>query len=131
MSQTMLEKQGIPADVTALAIKIKAAQGPEIDLMTGWLKSWNEPVSMPSSHTSQGMNGMMGDEDIVKLGAAQGKEAARIFLQQMIAHHEGAIMMAKTETTSGKNADAIKLSKDIVSAQEAEIQDMQKLQATL
>jgi uncharacterized protein (DUF305 family) len=65
MSQTMLEKQGIPADVTALAIKIKAAQGPEIDLMTGWLKSWNEPVSMPSGHTSQGMNGMMGDEDIV------------------------------------------------------------------
>ena len=131
MSKTMLKKQGIPADATALATKIQAAQGPEIDMMTGWLKSWNEPVSMPSGHTSQGMNGMMGDEDMMKLDAAQGKEAARIFLQQMIAHHEGAIMMAKTETTAGKNADAIKLSKDIVSAQEAEIQEMQKLRATL
>ena len=39
--------------------------------------------------------------------------------------------MAKTETSQGKNADAIKLSKDIVTAQEAEIKEMQDLLATL
>ncbi|WP_431230711.1 DUF305 domain-containing protein [Paenarthrobacter nicotinovorans] len=128
MSEMMLKKQDIPAAVTALATKIKAAQGPEIDMMTGWLKSWNEPTMMSTGHS---MNGMMGDEDMNKLAAAQGTEAARLFLQQMTAHHEGAIMMAKTENTAGKNADALKLSKDIVSAQEAEIQEMQKLLATL
>ncbi|MEO5318869.1 DUF305 domain-containing protein [Arthrobacter sp. CC3] len=128
MSDTMLKKKDIPASVTALATKIKAAQGPEIETMTGWLKSWNETATMPSSHS---MTGMMSDADMQKLDAAQGSDAARLFLKQMTAHHEGAIMMAKTENTAGKNADAVQLSKDIVAAQEAEIQEMQKLLATL
>jgi uncharacterized protein (DUF305 family) len=128
MSDMMLKKQNVPAEVTALATKIKAAQGPEIQTMTGWLTGWNEPTTMPSGHS---MDGMMSDADMKKLGSAQGAEAARLFLKQMIAHHEGAIMMAKTENTAGKNADAVKLSKDIVTAQETEIQQMQKLLATL
>jgi uncharacterized protein (DUF305 family) len=49
----------------------------------------------------------------------------------MIAHHEGAVMMAKTESTDGKNPDAVQLSKDISTAQEAEIQEMKDLLATL
>ncbi|MBT2551480.1 DUF305 domain-containing protein [Arthrobacter sp. ISL-5] len=130
MSDMMLKKPDIPAEVTALATKIKAAQDPEIEMMTGWLRSWNEPTQLPSGHSSHNMSGMMSDDDMKKLGAAQGTEAARLFLKQMIAHHEGAIMMAKTENSAGKNTDAIKLSKDIVSAQEAEIQEMQKLLAT-
>jgi len=47
------------------------------------------------------MSGMMGDDDMTKLGAAQGAEAARLFLTQMIAHHEGAVVMAKTESSDG------------------------------
>jgi len=128
MSDMILKKQDIPAEVTALATKIKAAQGPEIETMTGWLKSWNEPTQMPTGHS---MEGMMGDEDMKKLEAAQGTEAARLFLNQMIAHHEGAIMMAKTEITAGKNADTVNLAKAIVTAQEAEIQEMKDLLATL
>jgi uncharacterized protein (DUF305 family) len=42
-------------------------------------------------------DGMMGDDDLKKLDAAQGTAAAKLFLSQMIAHHEGAVMMAKTE----------------------------------
>src|SRR6476620_4352434 len=128
MSDMMLKKKDIPASVTALATKIKAAQGPEIETMTGWLTSWNEPATMPSGHS---MDGMMTDADMKKLDAAQSTEAAKLFLKQMIAHHEGAIMMAKTENTAGKNADAVQLSKDIVNAQEAEIQEMQKLLSSL
>jgi uncharacterized protein (DUF305 family) len=131
MSETMLKKQDIPAEVTTLATKIKAAQGPEIDQTTGWLNGWNQPMTRPSGHSMNGMNGMMGDGDMKMLDAAQGTEAARLFLKQMIAHHEGAIMMAKTENTAGKNTDAVRLSKDIVSAQEAGIQEMQKLLAAL
>lgn len=128
MSDMMLKKQNIPTKVTALATRIKAAQGPEIETMTGWLKSWNEPTQMTTGHS---MTGMMGDEDMKKLDAAQGTEAARLFLNQMIAHHEGAIMMAKTEDTAGKSADPVNLSKAIVKAQEAEIQEMRDLLAGL
>jgi len=96
--------------------------------MTGWLQSWNESATMGAGHS---MDGMMGDDDLKQLEAAHGTEAAKLFLTQMIAHHEGAVMMAKTETSQGKNADAIKLSKDIVSAQEAEIKEMKDLLASL
>lgn len=131
MSEMMLQKQNVPGEVTALATKIAAAQGPEIETMTGWLKGWNEPTQMPSGHSGHGTEGMMSDEDMQKLDAAQGTQAARLFLNQMIAHHAGAIVMAKAEITGGKNADAVQLGKDIVSAQEAEIEEMQKLLASL
>jgi uncharacterized protein (DUF305 family) len=77
------------------------------------------------------MNGMVGDEDLKMLEAAQGREAARLFLTHMIAHHQGAVAMAKNEGADGKNADALKLGKDIVMAQEAEIKEMQELLGAL
>jgi uncharacterized protein (DUF305 family) len=128
MSEMMLRKKDIPASVTDLATRIKAAQAPEIETMTGWLKTWNESATMGAGHT---MDGMMGDSDLKQLESAQVTEAAKLFLKQMIVHHQGAVMMAKTETSQGKNADAIKLSKNVVTAQEAEIKEMQDLLATL
>jgi uncharacterized protein (DUF305 family) len=129
MSDMMLKKQGMDPRITALATKIKAAQAPEIEKMTGWLKTWNEPTQMASGH---GMgDGMMGDDDLKTLDAAQGTEAAKLFLTQMIAHHEGAVMMAKSEISQGKNPDAIQLSKSIATSQEAEIQEMKALLASL
>jgi uncharacterized protein (DUF305 family) len=128
MSEMMFQKKDIPASVTDLAARIKAAQAPEIETMTGWLKTWNEPVTMGSGHS---MDGMMGEGDMKQLESAQGTAAARLFLTQMVTHHQGAIMMAQTEMSQGKNADAVKLSKDIATAQEAEIKEMQALLATL
>lgn len=128
MSDVVLAKTGLPAKVTALAGRIKAAQGPEIEKMTGWLKDWNEPAGMSGDHS---MNGMVGDEDLKKLETAQGQEAARLFLTHMIAHHQGAVAMAQKEGTDGKNADALELGKDIVTAQEAEIKEMQELLGAL
>ncbi len=128
MSDVVLAKNGIPAQVTALAGRIKAAQGPEIEKMTGWLKDWNEPAEMSGGHT---MNGMVDNGDMTKLEAAQGREAATLFLTQMIAHHQGAVAMAQKEGADGKNADALTLGKDIVMAQEAEIKEMQELLGTL
>jgi uncharacterized protein (DUF305 family) len=77
------------------------------------------------------MAGMMGAEEMKKLDDAQGTAAARLFLEQMIIHHEGAIVMAKAETADGKNTAAVQLGKDIVTAQEAEIQEMKTLLGAL
>ena len=130
MSDAMLAKKDIPASVIALATKIKAAQAPEIDKMTAWLKSWNESSTM-SGHGGHSMDGMLSDAELLKLDGSQGMEAAKLFLSQMIAHHEGAVTMAKTETSQGKNPDAVQLSKDIVTSQEQEIQEMKDLLAGL
>ncbi len=132
MSETMLRKEDLPTTVTDLATKIKAAQGPEIEKMTSWLASWGQPTQMPADMASgHSMSGMVSEDDMARLESAQGTEAAKLFLTQMIAHHEGAVAMAKTETTGGKNADAVQLSKEIVSSQETEIHEMKHLLATL
>ena len=128
MSDIILKKQGVDARITALATKIKAAQAPEIDKMTGWLGDWDEPTQAPGGHS---MTGMMSGDDLAKLDAAQGTEAAKLFLSQMIAHHEGAVEMANAEVRSGKNAEAIQLGKDIAASQTDEIQEMKDLLAGL
>lgn len=128
MSDIMLAKKDLDAKIKALAEEIKAAQDPEITKMTTWLTGWSEPTAMAGSHS---MNGMMTSADMNKLKAAEGAEASQLFLTQMIAHHEGAVEMAKNEVTDGKNADAVALAKSIVSSQEAEINVMEDLLATL
>lgn len=131
MSDLVLAKQDMPVAVTALAVRIKEAQGPEIQTMTGWLEDWNEPTQMPSGHSGHTMSGMLDDSALKELEDAQGTAAAKLFLRQMIAHHEGAIMMANAETSAGKDSKAVALSKDITAAQTAEIEEMQELLATL
>jgi uncharacterized protein (DUF305 family) len=128
MSEMMLKKQGIDARVAALAGRIKAAQGPEIDRMNGWLKRWNEPSQMPGGHV---MSGMLGDDELKKLDAATGAEAGKLFLTQMIAHHEGAVEMANAEVRGGKDPEAIGLAKDVAASQTDEIKEMKELLAAL
>lgn len=130
MSDIILAKPDIPAEVTALATRIKDAQAPEIETMALWLKSWNVPTMM-SDHSGHGMSGMVDADGINKLKAAQGADAVRLFLGQMIGHHEGAIAMAQEEIGAGKHPGTVQLSRDIVSAQKAEIAEMKQLLATL
>ncbi|MEW9872815.1 DUF305 domain-containing protein [Arthrobacter sp. HS15c] len=131
MSDIMLAKADIPPAVTALATRIKAAQAPEIEQMTGWLKDWNQPTGMMTGHSMPGggMSGMVSAEDLNKLKAAQSSEAAKLFLTQMIAHHEGAIAMAQKEVDGGKSSATIALAKAIITAQQAEIEEMKQLLA--
>lgn len=128
MSEMILKKQGIDPKVSALAGRIRAAQGPEIERMTGWLLNWDESTQMPGGHA---MSGMVSDDGIRQLDAATGTDAAKLFLTQMVAHHEGAVEMANAEVRSGKNPEAIKLAKDVAASQTDEIKEMKGLLAGL
>ncbi|MDQ0799974.1 DUF305 domain-containing protein [Arthrobacter sp. SLBN-112] len=130
MSGIILAKPDTPAEVTALATKIKDAQAPEIQQMTGWLTGWNMPTMM-GDDSGHGMSGMVDDAGMGKLKSATGTEAARLFLEQMIGHHEGAIEMAQQEISAGKAPDAVKLAHDIVDSQQAEIAQMKQMLTAL
>ncbi|MEV4462696.1 DUF305 domain-containing protein [Micromonospora echinofusca] len=116
-------------EVKRLAVEIKAAQAPEIATMSGWLAAWGRPVPSPGGmpHMDHGMPGMMSDADMTKLAAATGREFDRQFLTMMIAHHEGAITMARDELARGVNAEAKALAQQIVGTQQAEIDTMRKI----
>ena len=73
----------------------------------------------------------LSDEDMAALRNAQGVEASKSFLTQMIAHHEGAITMAQNEIKDGQFAAAVELARSIVAAQQREIETMKGILATL
>lgn len=126
MSDTILSKSGVDQRVLDLAQQIKAAQAPEIELMQSWLDDWG----MPSSGGMEGMDhgdGMMSEDDMAALEAAEGAEAARLYLEQMIEHHQGAIEMAQDELDDGANPGVLALAQRIITSQTAEIATMQEL----
>ena len=73
----------------------------------------------------------MSAEDMQSLSGAQGAEAAKLFLTQMIEHHKGAITMAQTEVADGQNAQAKAMAQNIITTQEQEITTMEEILPTL
>lgn len=124
------------AEVKQVAQRIEAAQQPEIDTMTGWLKGWGTEVpavessSMPGHDMSSNTGtGMMTEEEMASLEAASGAKFDRMFLEMMIKHHAGAIAMAKDEISSGRNTEAIALAQKVAGDQTKEITQMRALLA--
>ncbi|MEU6162936.1 DUF305 domain-containing protein [Streptomyces tanashiensis] len=113
-------------EVKKLVAAIERAQDPEIQKMQAWLKGWGKPES--AAHGSgHGMSGMMSDQDMKDLAAAKGKAFDRTFAELMIAHHDGAVAMAKDEQKNGRNATARKLADDVVRTQSAEVAQLRTI----
>lgn len=139
MADQILAKDGIDERVVTLAEQIKAAQGPEIQTMKGWLEDWGIPSddSMSDMGGMGGMggmdhgDGMMSDDDMAALDAATGVEVTRLFLEGMVGHHQGAVTMAQMVLNNGENPDVAALAQQIIDGQTAEITTMQDILATL
>ena len=127
MADTVLDKDGVDERVTELAEKIKAAQGPEIETMSGWLDDWGIVTSDSGMEGMDHSGGMMSDDDMALLENATGADASRLFLELMIEHHEGAIIMAQQQLDNGANPDALELAQAIIDDQTAEIAVMRDL----
>jgi uncharacterized protein (DUF305 family) len=119
-------------EVKKLAAAIKKAQDPEIQTMSGWLRSWGRSVpegsGMPGmdhgGHGDHGMGGMMSAEQMERLRTSSGKAFDTAFLEMMIEHHEGAVRMAKVEQAQGAYPPAKEMAGGIITTQNAEIAQM-------
>jgi len=136
--------------VRALAQQIADAQAPEVEQMKTWLEDWGMSSDTATGdggmdmdghdmagHGSGGgemdgaeMNGMMTESQMNELSQATGAELDQLYLELMIAHHEGAIEMAQTELKDGKNPAALQLAQGVIDTQQAEIEQMQALLTT-
>lgn len=85
-----------------MARRMDLSQSDEIGLMERWLAGKGEartfPDSMATMHLPEGqhgplMPGMLSPEQLSRLGSARGAEFDRLFLEYMIQHHEGALVM--------------------------------------
>ncbi|AXE24060.1 DUF305 domain-containing protein [Streptomyces globosus] len=133
----MVAAHGASADVKALAERIRKAQVPEIETMTGWLRAWGEkvPTGMGmdgmghgnGDRDGSGMPGMMDAQGMSRLGGARGNAFDTMFLTMMIEHHEDAIDMAETEKQQGAYGPAKDLADAIITSQTAEIAQMRQM----
>ena len=85
----------------------------------------NMPMSTDSAMQQELMQGMdQMNQDM--MAAAQYKDPDVAFAAGMLPHHIGAVKMAEVELKYGKNPEMRKLAEDIINAQQAEIEQMQK-----
>ncbi len=85
-----------------------------------------------SGHDMGGMtmSGMMTPEDMLSLSQSSGAEFDTMWIQMMIAHHEGAVVMAEQVKANSGNPEVTTLADQIISAQRQEIQTMKDLLAS-
>jgi len=127
MSNLALTKAQRP-EVKQLAENIIDSQGREINQMRSWYKDWLG-VDVPNNTTGgmMGANkihmGMMGsDSDFDSLENASDFDKA--FIEEMIPHHQMAVMMATMLKGGTQRSEMKKLANDIIAAQTSEINQM-------
>jgi uncharacterized protein (DUF305 family) len=119
----------------SFAERIDAAQGPEISAMQSWLRAKGKATTGAgqghAGHMGRGaavrMPGMATPEQMAKLQASSGQGFDRLFLQLMIAHHQGALTMAGEVLRTGIDVIAQRTALDVNATQSAEIRIMRDM----
>ncbi|MBM7479355.1 DUF305 domain-containing protein [Oerskovia jenensis] len=131
--------------VRSFAERVTAAQGPEIHALASWLQA--RDVAVPEgardlggtgprvSAGSGGEHGAHGDgvvgmltaEQMAALAGADGAEFDRLFLEGMIAHHQGALAMVDVVLVDGQDLFAHEIAAETASGQAGEIDRMRDL----
>lgn len=134
----MTEGRSLSPGFAQLTEHIAAAQAPEITEMQGWLEDWGQPTAsgsmMAGSHLMSGGHmmtgrGMMSEGRLRRLGGSPSRAFEDMWLRMMIAHHQGAIEMARTEIATGEYPPALRLARSIITSQRAEIEQMREMLA--
>lgn len=132
MAQEVLQKSQRP-EMKKLAEEIIKAQTKEIAEMKQWRKAWYPKASATPMAWHAAMGHMMAmSEDQRKsmmmsmdLGKADPQFDQR-FLNAMIPHHEGAIVMANDVLSKAKAPELKQLANNIITSQQAEIDQMKQ-----
>jgi uncharacterized protein (DUF305 family) len=133
---------GANASLQAMCARIVVGQTDEIHLMQQWLRGEHLPVpdvSHAMSMRMPGMSmpmmpGMLTDAQLGQLDSARGGEFDRLFLNDMIQHHTGAVTMvdALFATPAAAQVETVfRLASDVYADQTTEIDRMQRMLAAL
>jgi len=138
----LIESHTTNKDLRLLGARISHSQAEEIKFMKRWLAARGQPLEagmpemsgmqMPgmdmSSHHM--MPGMLTPKQMEALRQAKGDEFDHQFLNGMIQHHNGALIMVKDlfdTAGAGQDADLFNFATDVDSGQRAEIRIMQTM----
>ena len=117
-------------DMKLLGRRIDESQTDEIKMMEHWLQARGQTLPDPHAHHMHGatlMPGMLTEEQMAQLTAANGADFDRLFLQFMIQHHQGALVMVKdlfAARGAAQDSEIFAFATDVDADQTAEIQRM-------
>ena len=129
----MMTGRTVSEATAVLAEQIRAAQTTEVALMRGFLAEWGVEMDPHAGHSgdhSMG-EGMMSNEQLDELESADGVDFERMWLTLMLEHHKGAIAMASAVLANGAEPRVRALAEAIITAQQAEIAQIEALLAGL
>jgi uncharacterized protein (DUF305 family) len=130
-------------ELRTLAYDIIVTQSTQRGVFMGWLQEWGLPQAStaprmawmpghaPVERGAEGgmpvMQGMASDDELRRLRVAQGTDAEILFLQLMIRHHEGGVLMARAVSGLSRRAGLVRMAKSIDDGQRAEIVGMTEM----
>lgn len=125
--------------IQLLAERIEVSQTDEMAMMAGWLQDHGAGGPAPGDHAQhaghgQVMPGMLTPEQMATLAAATGAEFDRLFLELMIQHHQGALVMVGqllSTPGAGQDVDVYRIASEVDSDQRIEIDRMRQMLETL
>ena len=132
--------------VRRLAFEMNGYQGPELDQLRTWARMWGgasatrprpmtgpmpQPMSGPTSDPMTAPTGMPAAGDLDRLRSATGPAFDTLFLTLMIAHHEGAVAMARREQSGGADRRAVAMAGRIAIVQQRQLAALKSLVTAL
>jgi uncharacterized protein (DUF305 family) len=138
----LLRDRSMDADLRTLADDIIVTQSTQRGMFMGWLQEWglrqasagprmawmpgHEHLTRPTGGAVL-MHGMATDAELQQLRGADGIAAEILFLQLMIRHHEGGVLMARAIRARSDRADVVQMARSIEDTQGAEIAQMKAM----
>jgi uncharacterized protein (DUF305 family) len=122
-AKEVIARGGSTPEIKKLAEDIVVAQEKEIAMMKDWYQAWygEAYVGDPKDYKP-----MMRD-----LSKLSGAALDKVFLEDMIMHHMGAVMMAQSVQSHIEHSEMSELTKAIIKTQTEEIQSMRVMLGTL
>ena len=129
----LLASRTASENMRKLALRIEVSQADEIKMMQAWLEARSLEVPNEHAHHMHGstlMPGMLTPEEMDRLAGASGAEFDRLFLDFMIKHHEGALVMVKqlfSTPGAGQESEIFAFASDVDADQRMEIDRMRAM----
>lgn len=129
----LLASRSTSPDMHKLSKRIEISQADEIGMMQEWLRARGREVTEVHAHHVHGatlMPGMLTPEEMNRLGRARESAFDRLFLELMIEHHQGALVMVAellSQPGAAQASDIFAFTSDINADQSMEIKRMRSM----
>ncbi|GAA2357562.1 DUF305 domain-containing protein [Saccharopolyspora halophila] len=138
MSELAPDRAADP-ELKSLADRIHTEQGLEIRMMQGWQGRNGLPVTDPEAAYQDLLAkpemleqmGMATAAEMDRLATLSGAEFDRMFLDLMIPHHDGAVVMLRDVILNGSDQELNQMAQDMMSTQKAQLAIMRDMRESM